>query len=398
MNTASSSVYDCSVSPFIEDVRQGLFAGNALARTAPYVQTIVFEPGCALNNTHVEEMLVRLSNLRVLALRGSSAIISPLRLPGKAMTKESQLMMIRFNTMGLETIPSEIGRLSETLSIVTIANNPKLRELPRELGECTKLGILYLPHNAITAVPRELERLTGLAMIDLGMNRLTSLPSTLGSLTNLQSLWLGNNLLDAIPPSFEKMTSLTRLSAASNRLTTVPVLDSSQRAWPNLRFLNLEGNNISAWPNNWVVQKKASVAELPFNTTARAVGGERDGLYDTYVAHHQQNKSSNGNSPLATGGALSLLVLMSGNPVMENIITKGRAVLIEVKRGSASEGMPGMLVSTRPNCAAGCHSTPWKAGGVRDYRGDSWCHSGCNVSACQFDGGDCARREDLEVL
>ena len=142
MNTASS-VYDCSASPFIEDVRQGLFAGNALARTAPYVQTIVFEPGCALNNTHVEEMLVRLSNLRVLALRDSSAIISPLRLPGKAMTKESQMMAIRIQGLGLETIPSEIGRLSETLSILNIANAPELREVPRELGECTKLGVLF---------------------------------------------------------------------------------------------------------------------------------------------------------------------------------------------------------------------------------------------------------------
>ena len=209
---------------------------------------------------------------------------------------------------------------------------------------------------------------------------------------------MGNNLINTIPSSFGKMTSLVRLAAASNRLTTVPVLDSNQQAWSNLRYLDLEGNNISAWPNNWAVEREVTIAELPFNTTARAAGDGRDGLYDTYVAHHQQNKSSNGNSPLATGGALSLLVLMSGNPVMENIITKGRAVLIEVKRGSASEGMPGMLVSTRPNCAAGCHSTPWKAGGLRGERGNSWCDSVCNVSACQFDGGDCARREDLQAV
>ena len=401
MNTASSVwEHDCSALQFIEDVRQGLFAGDALVTTAPYVQTMIFEPGCALNNTHVEEMLLRLSNLRVLALRDSSTGKSPLRLPGKAMTKESQLMAIRVIRMGLETIPSEIGRLSETLSIVNIGDNPKLRELPRELGECTKLGILHLTTNAISAVPRELDRLTGLASLDLGMNRLTSLPSTLGSLTNLQSLWLSNNLLNAIPPSFGKMTSLIRLSAASNHLTTVPVLDSNQRAWLNLRYLDLEGNNISTWPNNWAVQKKASVAELPFNTTARAVGDEKGGLYDTYVAHHQYTtgrNSSNGNSPLATGGTLSLLVLMSGNPVMKNI-TKGRALLLEVNRGSAAEELPRMLVSTLPNCAAGCRSTLWKAGGVRDYRGDSFCHHGCNVSACQFDGGDCARREDVQAV
>ena len=395
---ATSSSYDCAAPRFMKDVHSGLFAGNALATTAPYVQTMIFYEGCAVNNTHVHEMFVRLPNLRVLALTLSSAIVPPLMLPGAAMTTKSKMLALRLEGMRIEAIPSEIGRLSETLSILAVMGNPMLRELPRELGECTKLGILVLIENALKVIPSELGRLSGLATLLLTHNKIASLPDELGSLVSMQDLWLSGNLLSAVPPSFGRMSSLAKLFLAANRLSAVPVLDSDPQAWPKLRYMNLEGNNISSWPNDWAVQKDVPVAELPFNTTARAVGDERDGLYDTYVAQLLQTKVAVGGNQergsLASNarGAISLLVLMGGNPVVGNN-TDGRgsggARLLVMSRGNVADELPVMLVSSRPECAAGCPSTPWKAGGLRDFLGDSQCDAECNVLSCQYDGGDC---------
>ena len=107
-------------------------------------------------------------------------------------------------------------------------------------------------------------------------------------------------------------------------------------------------------------------------------------------------KTQAGGSLLASNvrSVISLLVLMGGNPVVGNNGSDG-ARLLEMSRDSAAGKLPWMLVSSRPNCAPGCESTPWKAGGlrvlIRDFRGDSMCNVLCNVLSCQYDGGDCLR-------
>ena len=395
-SSSSSSSYDCASPRFMDDVYSGMFAGNALATTAPYAQVMIFNDGCAVNNTHVNEMFVQMTNLRVLDVLRSSAIIPPLRLPGAAMTTDSQLMAIRLKDADLETIPSEIGQLGATLSVLCIAGNPQLREIPRELGECTHLGILYLFNNALTTLPSELGRLAGLSTVDLQTNQLSTLPDELGSLTNMQSLSLGLNRLSIVPPSFGRMSSLTNFGLAGNRFSAVPVLDSDPSVWPKLQYMNLEENNITTWPSDWAVEKNVSVAELPFNTTARAVGDDRDGLYDTYVMHQRTatvsgNQEGNGLAG-KVGDELSLLVLMGGNPIVSNR-TGGRGgdgdILLEIRRGRAVGGLPRILVTSRPSCTTGCRSIPWKTARIRDARGDSWCNAECNMLACQYDGGDC---------
>ena len=230
--------------------------------------------------------------------------------------------------------------------------------------------------NGISSLPPELGRLASLASLGLINNMLTSLPSEMGSL-DLRSLMLGNNLLNALPKSFGRLSALTRLDLSVNRFTTVPILEDSPQALPNLMFMNVEGNNITAWPNGWTVQKNVSIAALPFNTTARAVGDSGAGLYDTYAAQRTADKNL-------------MLMLMGSNPVVRSHMGgrgDGGARLLEMKRGE----LPTMLVSSRPECAPGCISTPWKAVKQKDNRGDYFCRVECNQSACEFDGGDCLR-------
>jgi hypothetical protein len=104
-SSSSSSSYDCASPRFMDDVFSGLFSKKMLLTTAPYSQAMMFVD-CAVNNTHVNEMFVRMTNLRVLDVQRSSAIIPPLRLPGAAMTTDSQIMALRLAEVGLETIPS----------------------------------------------------------------------------------------------------------------------------------------------------------------------------------------------------------------------------------------------------------------------------------------------------
>jgi hypothetical protein len=391
----------------MEQVHFGLIgAGAQVAAGASYVQTVMFY-SCAVNNTHVNEMFDKLKNLRVVALLDSPAIVPPLRIPAAAMTRESQLIALRLEGMGLGEIPPEFGRLSESLSILTINRNRRLQKVPRELGQCTNLGLLYLRDNAITLIPSELGRLTGLATLALAGNKLASLPAELGSLVNMQAMYLGRNRITELPPSFGEIRGLTLLSVGANLLTTVPILDAQPQAWPKLRIADFEGNRILTWPKSWILQNKVQVAQLPFNTTT---GDDGDGLYETYVARRRtvtrigQNSSSI-EAGKETDGTLAgrevALVLMSGNPVVNNSSTA--AQLWEFSREGDTVGNVGgegepivMLVSSKGNCAlGGCWSVPWKGYMDHDPRGDSYCDTGCNVSTCNFDGGDCSRVIDM---
>jgi hypothetical protein len=400
-----SDVYDgddCAAPRFVEQVHTDLFgAGEQILATAPYVQTIMFY-GCAVNNTHVTDMFDKLKNLRVVALLNSPVIVPPFQLPDSAMTNESQLTALRLDGMGVGEIPSGIGRIGESLSVLSFNRNRRLQTVPPEVGQCINLALLYLADNAITSVPSELGRLTGLATLSLEGNTLSSLPVELGSLTNIQKLYLGRNRLEALPSTFGRLTNLAVLDGSANRLTAVPILDAQPQTWSKLRYMKLEGNRISAWPKDWTLERIEEVAQLPFNTTT-------SDLYDTYVARRRTEARIGRNSSIIQdgqevdgtllAGREVALVLMSGNPVVNDRRNGSMAAqLWEFSRGGdtvVNEGAGGsavMLVSSKGDCAPGCWSTTWQEV-AQDHRGDSSCHAGCNVTSCSFDGGDCARAQ-----
>ena len=390
----SSAAYDCSNPRFMADLATSLLQANAKsAAVSPYVATMMFEPGCAVNNTHVHGMLDRLSNLRIIAVQNSKAIVPPLRLPTAAMNSKSKLMTLFFKGLHIDEIPSEIGQLSTTLTMVSIQGNPLLRKLPAELNRCTSLGLLFLKHNNLSALPTGLGRLTGLNSLALANNFLSSLPTELESLTNMMSLYLSQNLITSVPASFARMTILRYLSIAANRLTEFPVLQSSPQAWPKLAHLSVEANNISAWPKQWTVKSDTQIAKLPFIASETAVGHYRDELYDKYA--ELSSSADQANNPT------TLLVLVNGNPVTmaANQTTSSTAAtgdggasrILETSRNGDEVLLPGMLVSNRPECSPGCPSTQWKASKYagQDFREDLQCQAECNTTTCDWDGGDC---------
>ena len=446
--TSVTYPYDCTTSRFMSDVHTGLFGGGAqFAATAPYVQTVMFYPGCAVNNTHMDAVFTTLKNIRVIAVSDATAIVPPLQIPLVAMKSDSQIMAMRLEGLGIEKIPTEIGRLRDSLSILLINRNA-VREMPSELGECTNLGLLYFGANAISTVPPELGRLTGIASLGLYQNQISALPSQLGLLTNLKYLQVEDNLLDTLPSSLSRLSVLVSLSVSLNRLTAVPILDSQPHAWPKIRYMNLAENRIASWPTHWTLQRNVTVSQFNATVTAAATaaaagvatsGIDEKGLYDSYLSYRtevrdQGEQQEGGETNGTLVGRKVALVLMHGNPVVggeqsnstagggpqdaaqlwEFQVREGESGTCETKSvvdcvhpcewnwwaspqickyspGGGDSGNVVMLVTSEGECSSACPSVPWKATNRRDDRGDSYCAPGCNTSSCGFDGGDCLR-------
>lgn len=267
---------------------------------------------------------------------------------------------------GVEELPPEIGRLSETLTIlaVTLASSLKL---PKELSELSKLALLDLGSNGIAELPSEYGALTSLVTLKLEGNRLHSVPSELGALTELRWLYLSENKLAerSLPESFARLTLLRHLVLANNQLTTVPELSVHPQSYPALTFLNLAANDISRWPKGWVVKDEEQFAE-------DSLGNPE--MYNNHLAKMNSRQSS---------PECSLLVLASGNPVVNR--TAGGDYLFEIDRSTDDRQLPLILASSRPNCAPSCQSSFWKPGNVRaNSEGEllGYCFEECDVATC----------------
>ena len=141
---ASSGYYNCQNPEWMDTVANEMWKGRG-AHAAQYAHIIMIVglgtngKGCMVNNTHVEEMLVNLPNLRLFDLRYPT-VTTPLKLPPKAFNRDSKMMSLRLTGVNVERIPSEIGYLSNTISLIVIMKVPQFKEVPSELGRLTNLG------------------------------------------------------------------------------------------------------------------------------------------------------------------------------------------------------------------------------------------------------------------
>jgi len=79
------------------------------------------------------------------------------------------------------------------LTILDIGKN-QLKEIPHEIGNLTKLEMLYLSCNELINLPPEIGKLTNLNTLDINRNQLTSLPPEIGYLSdNLKFLMFDHN-------------------------------------------------------------------------------------------------------------------------------------------------------------------------------------------------------------
>lgn len=163
----------------------------------------------------------------------------------------------------LETFPSEIFDLADSLEVLNLSGN-RLSSLPPDLWRLRKLRILFCSDNAFTEVPTALGRCSNLEMVGfkanqirrlpaealpsalrwliLSDNQLESVPEEIGRCSRLQKLMLAGNQLRALPESLSLCTRLELLRIAANRLHALP---SWLLTMPRLTWLAFAGNPFS---------------------------------------------------------------------------------------------------------------------------------------------------------
>ena len=102
-----------------------------------------------------------------------------------------------------------------------LAANNKLVAFP-ELVDNAKLELLDLQQNQLSALPKSIGYCTGLKMLYLGKNLLEELPATCAMLAHLETLDISHNKFKAIPLLVGSMRSLMLLAVRGNDITELP--------------------------------------------------------------------------------------------------------------------------------------------------------------------------------
>lgn len=145
----------------------------------------------------------------------------------------------------LETLPEEIGLLSELKELCLSDNDLKL--LPSGIGKLSFLTHLECNSNVLESMPDEICELNRLKTLHLCCNRLQQLPQNLGNLQKLKSLSLERNCLTVLPPSIGSLRCLLGLYLCDNSLVSLPESICELQA---LKHLSLQCNQLMVLPEN----------------------------------------------------------------------------------------------------------------------------------------------------
>nr|XP_034902443.1 probable LRR receptor-like serine/threonine-protein kinase At2g16250 isoform X2 [Populus alba] len=155
-------------------------------------------------------------------------------------------------------------RSLQNLTRLDISMNLLFGSIPLGIGMLSKLQYLNLSSNDLSSsIPPQLGDLSNLADFDLSFNSLSgSLPAELRGLRNLQRMLIGNNLLGGSLP--------VNLFPVPSQLQTVVLKRNGFNGsvpdvlWslPQLRLLDISGNNFTGILPNGSLNANASSAEL----------------------------------------------------------------------------------------------------------------------------------------
>jgi Leucine-rich repeat (LRR) protein len=166
-------------------------------------------------------------------------------------------------------LPKEIGNLTKLkfLELGHVVNCEmqflnSLIELPKEIGKLTELTHLYIQSNRLTELPIEIGNLTRLKELKLGFNQLITLPQEIGDLKQLEILTMWQNRITELPPEIGNLKQLKGLSVWGNPLVKLPqeIVNLTE-----LKELELGRNvQLSALQKDWVNKLKRNAANVHY--------------------------------------------------------------------------------------------------------------------------------------
>ena len=121
---------------------------------------------------------------------------------------------------GISSLPSNFHRLSR-LEILNLCGN-QLTAFPTCICDLSNLKKLYLNGCRLSYVPSAISSLQCLEELDLSSNLLISLPAEFFSLPKLQELYLNNCGLKELPPEIGNLKKLSGLRVSNNLLKEFP--------------------------------------------------------------------------------------------------------------------------------------------------------------------------------
>jgi len=199
---------------------------------------------------------------------------------------------------GLETFPTEIFSLEDSLEILDLSHN-KLSTLPN-LSSLKKLKIAFFSFNQFSEVPSSFKNCQNLYMLGMKGNQLSKFDEDILPL-NISWLILTDNKLTALPNSIGDLTKLRKFPLAGNQLSRLP---ESMANCKELELIRLSANNFEVLPewllylpklawlafsgNPCSVSPKTELSEIPYESLemSELLGEGASGKI--YRAHHKE--------------------------------------------------------------------------------------------------------------
>lgn len=140
------------------------------------------------------------------------------------------LEFLDLSNNNLRSLPDDFSQLQQLK--IAFFNNNQFESFPQVLAQCPQLSMVSFKGNQLTAIaPDALS--PNFRWLILTNNQLTELPRSIGQLSKLQKLMLAGNQLRSLPPELAQCHSLELIRIAANQLTELPafLLQLPRLAW-----------------------------------------------------------------------------------------------------------------------------------------------------------------------
>lgn len=139
--------------------------------------------------------------------------------PNEILDLADSLEILDLSNNQLRTLPEEFAQLHKLR--IAFFNNNQFKEFPEVLAKCPNLSMVSFKSNQLEAIS-ETALSPNIRWLILTNNQLTQLPKSIGNLTKLQKCMLAGNQLKALPEEMAHCQNLELLRLAANQLQTLP--------------------------------------------------------------------------------------------------------------------------------------------------------------------------------